>query len=151
MNRVLVCPVCGKGEFALYLMAKDWHYGNSGEYELDECKSCGLVFLNPMYTEDELAEFYPQDDYYAYKMDLESPESKNRFRERLRKILPFIAHNKEEKKYFPVGRILDIGCGTGWNLFQYKKRGWSVAGVEPSEKAARIGNASDLNIFHGTL
>ena len=39
-------------------------YQNS--YDVYECEDCGLLFLNPMISEEELHNLYPKGDYYAY-------------------------------------------------------------------------------------
>jgi 2-polyprenyl-3-methyl-5-hydroxy-6-metoxy-1,4-benzoquinol methylase len=38
----------------------------------------------------------------------------------------------------PIGHLLDIGCSTGLFLFQAKRRGWHVTGLEVSGRAAAL-------------
>jgi hypothetical protein len=52
--RVTECALCGGNEFAPCLRARDFHYGNPGEYKQSQCNGCGLAFLDPMYDEAEL-------------------------------------------------------------------------------------------------
>ncbi|HSU55765.1 MAG TPA: class I SAM-dependent methyltransferase [Candidatus Dormibacteraeota bacterium] len=50
------------------------------------------------------------------------------------------------------GRVLDVGCGRGWLLQQFRKAGWDVHGTELSEQAARYGReALGLPIETGSL
>ena len=42
-----------------------------------------------------------------------------------------------EKIIGKKGSILDIGCGPGFFLNEAKKRGWKVAGIDPSPKAIK--------------
>lgn len=45
-------------------------------------------------------------------------------------VLEFISQN-------PVGKALDLGCGTGTNAITLASRGWEVTGVDFSHKAIR--------------
>ncbi len=55
-------------------------------------------------------------------------------------------------KYVSGGKALDIGCGTGNYIRILREFGWNVYGVEPSEKAAKIGKEKfGLDIRTGTL
>ena len=41
----------------------------------------------------------------------------------------------------PVKNLLDIGCGTGKNIFKLAELGWSVSGIDISERAIEIARA----------
>ena len=47
-------------------------------------------------------------------------------------------HRTQDPKFERPGRMLDIGCGAGWFLFQMKEQGWDVKGVEPNVDAADL-------------
>lgn len=150
MINILECPVCNSRNISLKYRVPDRHYRNEGMFTLDRCKDCGLVFLNPMYTDEELGKFYPEESYYAYHTEFDKVPVKNSFKRRL---LNFFLL-ESGKKNIPDGenkKVLDIGCGNGWVLNQYRQKGWSVFGVEPGMAAAEAGNKAGLNIFHGTL
>jgi SAM-dependent methyltransferase len=131
MQKIESCPICSNDNFTSKGNYQDWHYNNKGEYSYSLCQSCNLVFQNPLYDDSELANFYPKEDYYAYKNNYHQVHTENQ--------------SKLNK------RILDIGCGNGWVLAEYRQKGWDVAGVEPSKFAAESGNQTGLNIFNGTL
>ncbi len=148
MENINNCPVCESSNLENYCQAKDRHYGNKGTFNLDQCLDCQLIFLNPMFNDDELTKFYPEESYYAYQAKYSIPKKKQpRFRDKIRKTL----FGYSQKEVEIPGKILDIGCGSGWFLYQYRAKGWTVAGVEPSKAAAKIGNDEGLNIFNGTL
>jgi SAM-dependent methyltransferase len=138
MNNLVECPNCSSKNLAFHSRVKDRHYGIEGTFNLDKCKECDLVFLNPMFNDEELSKFYPEDDYYAYHQTYDNVASKS-------PKTNVVLNEKTQEK------ILDIGCGNGWVLYEYKQKGWRVAGVEPSKVAAKIGNEQGLNIFNGTL
>ncbi|OSZ80901.1 hypothetical protein CAP36_06580 [Chitinophagaceae bacterium IBVUCB2] len=149
MHRLDYCAVCNSKSIKFKEKVIDRHYGNKGEFELNQCNDCNLVFLNPMFTDFELAKFYPSDSYYAFNQSYENTQDK-KWTHTLYQILwlDFKRDNIEETK---EKKVLDIGCGTGWDLFKYKQKGWKVSGVEPSKVASDIGNKQELNIFNGTL
>lgn len=147
MTNITSCINCSKTEFVFYNKVPDRHYGIAGEYNIEKCKNCGLVFLNPMPNDKELAAFYPEESYYSYHIDIyKKTPVKNFF-----KSLLLMDNSVIEPKFKKPGKILDIGCGNGWTLFQFKSKGWSVFGVEPSKVGAKAGNDAGLNIFNGEL
>jgi SAM-dependent methyltransferase len=149
MYRIESCPVCSSKNIKFKENVIDRHYGNKGEFELNECPECDLVFLNPMFTDSELAKFYPSESYYAFNQASEE-STKKKWTHTLYQIL-WLDFKKNNIKETKEKKVLDIGCGTGWELFKYKQKGWKVAGVEPSKAACDTGNKQGLNIFNGTL
>jgi SAM-dependent methyltransferase len=126
----------------------DRHYGIPGLYSYMQCRECQLIFLNPMPGPDELSAFYPEETYYSFHADIYKELSAIK-KWILR--LAFLDFSTKDPRFENPGKILDIGCGNGWDLYQFKKKGWEVAGVEPSRVAADIGNKAELNIFNGDL
>lgn len=103
------------------------------------------MFLNPMYSDEELCSLYPAD-YYAYQRHCERPA----WKEIAKKLVGFQTGTKEPS--FPrPGKMLDLGCGTGWFLQEKRKAGWEVQGVEISTQAASVGKEHGLPIFAGTI
>jgi 2-polyprenyl-3-methyl-5-hydroxy-6-metoxy-1,4-benzoquinol methylase len=47
--------------------------------------------------------------------------------------------------------LLDVGCGSGKRLLEFRRLGWQVSGVEVSQKPAEIGRSLGLDIFLGEL
>ncbi len=148
MEKITVCPNCSNNDIVEKYCVPDRHYGVKGNFTLHQCNMCKLVFLNPMFNDEELAKFYPEDDYYSYYVDFKTEKKVNPIKELIKKI---IYPKKEEDTFTTPGKVLDIGCGNGWVLYNFLKKGWQVAGVEPSKIAAEIGNKSNLNIHNGTL
>ena len=145
------CPLCGGKEFVPLLRARDYHYGNPGEFTQVQCTGCSLAFLDPMYEEEELGAFYP-NDYYAFtdrfSVSLPAPSLKAK----VSRLFVPPEHKTCDPKFERPGRMLDIGCGAGWFIFQMKEQGWDVKGVEPNVHAARFGRSKkNLDIFPGSL
>jgi SAM-dependent methyltransferase len=140
------CPLCNAADFKELYVAKDRHYGISGFFRVVCCLKCFLVMLNPMYSDLELAAFYP-GDYYAYQDNFQT----RKWREFARRILGYHVGTKDPRFEKP-GSVLDLGCGSGWFLEGMRRLGWDTYGVEISEQAALLGRKSrGLRIFHGTL
>ena len=144
------CPLCEGQRFAPLLKARDFHYGNPGEYAMIQCTECSLAFLDPMYDEAELFRFYPVD-YYAF-VDRFSASSPSRMKDAIRSLLGTREHLTRDPRFERPGRLLDVGCGSGWFLSKMRAQGWDVTGVEPSLAAAKLGQSEQgLNIFPGSL
>ena len=140
------CPLCDANSFSNLYDAEDRQYGIPGRFPVVRCDSCSLVFLNPTYSDAELAGMYP-NDYYAYQDKFEVRV----WRDRWKKTLGYHLGTKDPVFAQP-GVCLDVGCGTGWWLDRMRSKGWKVFGVEISERAARLGRETKhLEIFAGTL
>jgi SAM-dependent methyltransferase len=141
------CSLCGSEALEQAYITHDRHYGIEGTFTLSKCTSCGLVFVNPMPTEDYLTSLYPPT-YYSYQDFYEKDLST------IGKIYKkYLVNIGTRDPHFKTpGKILDIGCGSGQFLYKMKKKGWIVSGVEVSESAAKLGNELEqLNIYNGNL
>jgi SAM-dependent methyltransferase len=49
------------------------------------------------------------------------------------------------------GRLLEVGCGSGYTLSLFKRLGWRVEGVEIDPKAADVARSNGLEIHTGDL
>jgi SAM-dependent methyltransferase len=141
------CPGCEATSPRQLCITRDRHYGIKGDYKVVQCATCELVFLNPMYEDSELAPLYPLD-YYAYEGRF---HQSNGIKQLLKKLLGYAAGTKDPKFEQP-GKVLDVGCGSGWFLARMREQGWEPYGVEISEIAARVGREqAGLQISQGTL
>jgi SAM-dependent methyltransferase len=148
MEKVCKCYNCEGSNIVNYTKVPDRHYGIKGEYTMSKCENCGLVFMDPMPNSSELSSFYPEESYYSYHIDIYKEAS---LFKRILKSIFFLQIKVTDVNFNKIGNVLDLGCGNGWKLFQYKKKGWGVYGVEPSKVGSEIGNKADLNIFNGDL
>jgi len=127
----------------------DRHYGNPGTFAYWICTNCTLEFLDPMPSGEELMAFYPQESYYAYTTDITKPDPA--WKRTIRAVL-FLEYATKDPSFERPGRMLDVGCGNGWFIYDMKQKGWDVKGVEPSKVAAEAGRRmGNLDIHHGDL
>jgi 2-polyprenyl-3-methyl-5-hydroxy-6-metoxy-1,4-benzoquinol methylase len=148
------CDLCGCRHYEVVYHIKNLKFGQprGPGYKITEdaidmpslrivrCLRCGLVYLNPREGADEILVRYKgmEDDVYAGE-------------ERGRRIAARIIL-KKISRYKRKGRILDIGCATGFLLDEAKKQGWEAYGVELSKWAANFAREKfGLNIFEGLL
>ena len=153
MDNIKHCTICNSDQIHSIYWVPDRHYGIQGEYNISKCNTCGLVFLNPMPNEKELADFYPQESYYSYNI---SYKRRNSVKNLISSMLFLGYEPKDNKLLTKMGngkgkKMLDVGCGNGWFIYQWKNRGWDVYGVEPGLNGAKTGRKAGLNIHHGDL
>ena len=123
----------------LYIKTKDYTLTNE-EFELYYNEELDLLFTKP--TPSNLDKYYESDDYISHTDSKKSLTDKiyqyvksYSLKKKLKLINSFQFKNKE---------LLDIGAGTGDFINICKNNGWSVTGVEPSEKANKIASTKNL-------
>jgi len=91
------------------------------------CSGCGLVFSNPIPTDQQLADYYATRYRKSYK-GVERPKQYHVYRaglsalQRLARVGSLVPAG---------GRVLDIGSGGGEFLYLLTQRGYRATGVEP--------------------
>ncbi|MGN6257813.1 MAG: class I SAM-dependent methyltransferase [Solirubrobacterales bacterium] len=147
------CPGCGTvvGRAAVLLRGHDRLTGAPGEFAVIACPACGLAFTYPRLRPEDFATYYPES-YSAYEPNVS--ERRPSLGERLgslqrQAIVRFGPYRRVWQR--PPGRLLDVGCGTGDLAAIFGRRGWSVAGIEPSAAAAEHARAIGVEAVTGTL
>lgn len=129
------CENCGSGKRKLKYDFK--------EYKIYECADCGLRFLDPnfvqktdqkemyskKYFEDVHANFFANQEEHAKK---------------------FLSGLRLIKKHKNNGKLLDVGCATGFFL-SLAKRDFYVYGLDISEYAVEVAKKNGLNAKVGEL
>jgi len=129
------CPVCNGSRGILV--------HREGSFQMVRCPSCHFIYVNPRPTQEALYEFY---QHY-----LPEEESSIESWERMMALI-FRRAAQRLQKFREKGKLLDVGAGFGFFLFEMKKRGWEVIGVEVSQKG--INYARDrlgVEIYPGPL
>jgi len=140
------CNLCGADDTRLIAVID--------QLRIVRCKRCGLTYVNPRLAQSELQEIYTESyydhdgivnglEFFGYEDYVADEENiKLTFADRLRTI----------EKLTAPGRLLDIGCATGFFLALARDNGWQVVGTEVSTFSAgyareRLG----LDVRLGTL
>lgn len=142
------CPLCGSSRFRkLGIRGNREHFGADPNTEphvvtdVVRCLQCDFIYTNPMIRGLE----HLEADHYADPARYEASAGNDAAR-MFASRLGLIARHKEP------GLLLDVGCGKGEFLEEARKRGWRVAGVEPSEGLCAYARSTYvLEIHHGTL
>ena len=95
-------------------------------FDIVECANCGLGFVNPRPTFDEIGEYYPAEFFETF----EHPSDVTRY--------AMQAGFLDFAKGRTPRRLLDVGCANGAFPRFMRERGWNVEGVEVSANAKDI-------------
>lgn len=111
------------------------------------CLHCGLVFLDPMPTADEIESYY-RDEYRQHYHGDSRPRAKALLRdergarERVALLAPLLRQGQ---------RVLDIGAGTGAFVAAAKAAGWIAEGIEPHQGFAAFAREHYRANIHACL
>jgi SAM-dependent methyltransferase len=119
MPESVPCNLCGVDDATPLYFLKDYRFAiDDIEWPVVRCRRCGLGYVNPRPTLEEIGRYYPSE-YFAHRGTLQR-------------------RYQRQTRYLPSGpgRLLDIGTGRGDFLAVIKVHGWEVDGLEPFESAA---------------
>jgi SAM-dependent methyltransferase len=126
----VACHVCSSTEDSTYILARG--------YRIAQCLKCGLWFVNPQPTVEELRRFYSTYDDGTQWRNLEE-----RFNLGVRGAILRIKRS---------GSVLDVGCGSGNFLRCMKEKGFAAFGIEPSGTGSEYArDEHGIDIYHGMI
>ncbi len=131
------CILCSTSNFGIICKKDEWQYLR--------CCRCGLVYLDPCPTAEEVAKNY--QDYLPPQ-----PEEISKWQRMMRPVVVKSADLIEARAKTGKARLLDVGCGYGFFLREMKSRGWQVEGVELSPAGRKYAkDKCDVRIYSQTL
>lgn len=119
------CPVCGSKDIPALIYMRQRAY--QGYLIYANCQGCGQVFLNPRMSDAQTEKYY-QGDYRSRLMGPTGVNEQDQTAQRLRASLQAQVLTLWGVVPFTV---LDVGCGSGFLLWEWEKRGANCTGVEP--------------------
>ena len=120
------CNLCGRDDARPLFRLRDYRLRvDDVVWTAVECRGCGLAYLNPRPTAEEIARYYPRSYF----------DERRRHGERYRRLAAYVPG--------AGGRLLDVGTARGDFLALMRDAGWEVAGIEPYASA---GNPHGLPI-----
>jgi SAM-dependent methyltransferase len=128
---LVACNLCGSHRHTQVYEMPDLRYFPDELFQVVECDECGLGFLNPRPTIEEIAKYYPPEYYQN--------QSTKSFERYLHKRFTNEARFLERyAKLKGQGKLLDVGCANGDFPRFMVARGWQVEGVEISKSSLPI-------------
>ena len=110
--------------------ARDYVTGDP--FEIRRCPDCGLAITWPPPAPSEMGRYYP-DAYYGNAGEKRFVGPVEALQ---RALYGHRASLVEKATGRGPGRVLDVGCGRGFLLDAFRRRGWSVEGTEMSEASS---------------
>ena len=168
--KTIPCEVCGSDQSRFLFEGWDRVFGIRGKFNVVQCKGCGLLFINPQPDPETLKAYYPDvyyasnpshyreyswlrrkvlEAYFGYRSSPHSPQAlllcKKVF------LFPFRVRYGHAVRFVEGGKILDIGCGNGTELYKLKAMGWEAHGVEMDAQASERARAKGMRVYTGDL
>lgn len=168
--RLIPCEVCESDRHQFLFEGKDRFFGAPGDFKIVQCEECGLIFVNPQPESAMLKKYYPEvyyapkpshyrqyswlrrkvlEEYFGYGLRSNLPKSLRFLRKTI--LLQFKAKYRHSIPFSNGGRLLDIGCGNGTELYRLKAMGWNVYGVEIDDRASEMARSKGLQVFTGDI
>jgi SAM-dependent methyltransferase len=122
-----LCSLCSSNKL-------DYNHYIVDGYAITRCKKCGLLFV-------DMDGVNSKNLYTRGYFEGESPNVYKRYmEEKDNRIRAFKPHLETVNRYFTYkGKLLEIGCASGYFLKNAKEDAWIVKGIEISEYAANFG------------
>jgi len=132
MIQLKKCPICESNKLNPFMLCKDFSVSRE-IFNIVSCETCDFKLTNPMPSKVEIGKYYESDKYISHtnsKKGIFNFLYQSVRRVTIKGKRKLIARDKKKTHH------LDIGCGTGEFLYECKKNGVNVFGVEPSKAAA---------------
>jgi 2-polyprenyl-3-methyl-5-hydroxy-6-metoxy-1,4-benzoquinol methylase len=114
------CPVCTHSDFVKIVTLEKW--------SVLECTHCSLGITTPVPDREALSQLYGEN--YFQPSDANYDIHSRKFK----KLVDQERHRvRFVRRCAKKGRLLDIGCGSGFFLYAARKSGFSVEGLDISD------------------
>jgi len=137
------CPVCEEHEGSAlaqlcYALFDDLKM--SGHKTLVQCGTCGMLYDDVRFSDNQLQEYYRRNEHYAVSGMGGSGSVSQDNKERYKRIIDLLEPDSH-------GVILDFGCGQGGFISQCLQYGFKAFGIEPSAKSREVARKAGLHVY----
>lgn len=125
-----LCPICDNNNVRIIAKAN--------QFEVIKCNSCGVFFLHPLPTKEELQLYFSNTYIKNLRTRGHASDNGEPSNQYVEFMSPLIEQKKRLIKTYSHGsKILHIGCSFGLELFSLKQERWDVFGCEPGVEFSR--------------
>ena len=120
------CPVCGAKKIKFLFKNTDRMHGIPGEFGLNKCLECSVIYLSPRPTLDTLSRYYP-DDYYPHQLNKQAfieSEPLRKSRDVLRNTILYEVYNLRNYETKPRIKTSFITKPVAFMMFPLWKRSY---------------------------
>lgn len=153
------CNLCGSKNTKLLFKFSNPHDSiflkelgfNKTTFDIVKCINCGLIYVGNRVR--NLNTIYDVEKYYSRGCSIGGGRGyQDYISHKNSKIKDFGKKLSKIESYGKKGRILDVGCATGFFLYVAKERKWKTFGVELSKYSSNYARDEfGLNVFTGEL
>jgi len=132
------CPLCESAAIGSY----DHDYQGR---QVARCRRCGLLFMNPQFTDQYLQTYYSQYFHDGDRgLPIADPDDSSRRTAAKTDLFRFL------DRYTKPGRFLSIGCSDGIELLLAERFGWQPEGYDVDEEyMSALRRELDYPIYSG--
>jgi SAM-dependent methyltransferase len=127
------CLIC-KGTSIQELYRCNDHFVSGELFSVVTCQECGFTFTEDPPSESVIGLYYKSDSYISH-----SDSKKGLVNKLYHLARSYMLRRKwktiESQTGLSTGKLLDIGCGTGYFLNYMQQKGWDVSGIEKDSGA----------------
>ena len=145
------CPLCKTTTAEQRLFSKHVYQGKPGQ-RVYRCAQCDLTYLFPSLSTVEKEIFY-KEEFPDFMASRASDSGKGGWLQAEEHIQENEHQRQRRMKYLeprlpkPGGRILDVGCSSGFMLYPLAERGYECVGIEPTKDFADYMNSRNIACF----
>ena len=143
------CLVCHANASSTVLVASEERFGLGGAFPVVACERCGFTWT-------DLPEGFDLNAWYErgyWRDDAKAGGSTapgSRMWRRVRNAWRALNGSARPARWVRSGRVLDAGCGPGYDTLEMVELGADVIGIDLSQRALQRAYASNLRVVLGT-
>lgn len=124
------------------------HSVSKENFELQFNSEHNMWVTTPQPSASDLPKYYQSEEYISH-----TDTQRNLFEKVYHGVRSYSLQKKIRliDKQTPIGKLLDIGCGTGDFLEVAKKHGWEITGIEPNKDARDIAAKKTNSLIYDTV
>ncbi|MBW6459687.1 MAG: class I SAM-dependent methyltransferase [Bacteroidales bacterium] len=125
------CPLCQSSQVSSWMKTVDFMLTREA-FEIWRCQDCGFRFTQNAPDADEMGKYYQSREYISHS-DIRKGLMNRLYH--LGRTMMLQRKWQMIRKIKSKGKLLDVGCGTGYFADYMNRKGYDVTGVEADPKA----------------